>query len=62
MNYTYIVTQVEPDNLQEELCSLGSEGWELITVVPLSRLDGMALNGQPKIKITYQLIFKSEMI
>jgi len=62
MKYTYIVKEVKPDDLQEELCLLGGDGWELVSIIPISRFDiSIQLNNQPKMKITYQLILKSEI-
>jgi len=60
---TYIVTETEPEKLQETLCSLGYEGWILCNMIPIQRIEsGLTLNNQPKIKTTYQLVFKTDMI
>lgn len=62
MIYSYIVLEVKPEKLQEELCNHGADGWELIIVIPLQRIkEGfIELKSQPNIELTYQLIMKIE--
>jgi len=61
--YTYIVTEIEPADLQDELCSLGAEGWELINIIPIQRVrPAIGLDGQPQVKNSYQCVFKTDML
>lgn len=60
---TYIVTETEPEKLQETLCSLGSEGWILCNILERYEIQpGLTMNGQPKVKTIYQLVMKTDMI
>lgn len=63
LKYTYIVCEVQPEKLQEELCSLGAEGWLLCNIIPLQRITpgSLMINGQPKAELIYQLVFKTDM-
>jgi len=60
MGYDYLVLKVKPELLQNELSIYGKKGWKLFHVQPLNDITTYSINGQPKIELSYQLIFEIE--
>lgn len=61
IKYT-IYRDVDPNHLEETLNEAGKQCLDLVHVQPLQKITaGMQINGQPVIKIFYQLIFKSDI-
>lgn len=56
--YSYYVADIPPGELDETLNKF--DKWELVTIVPMQRMAGMDLRGQPKIEIFFKCIFKME--
>jgi len=60
--FKYLVIEVQPDELNEKLNSLGYEGWILCNIIPLQKWLSIPVPGQPPFKLSYQLVFKMEFV
>lgn len=63
MTYNYkIISKIDPNLLESELIKVGLDGWQLIHVQPIQEIkQGMQLNGNPIVKLTYQLILSKRI-
>jgi hypothetical protein len=58
MKYEYRVEIARPTDLDLVLNQIGSGGWKLFHVQPITTITGVSIQGIPKQELTYQLIFE----
>lgn len=45
------------EDFQKQLNNYGQFGWKLVTAIPLQTVEGVQINGQPRIKISFLCTF-----